>query len=123
MTAKHKPVIDTDDIMAAMAKPGQPASIGRGPELPSTPMPAAKPTAPRKGRKAKTEKAAPEPEKGEGIKAATRGTTLYLLPEESVRLRHLALDSGRSLHDLILDGVDMLLERRKQPKIKRYSER
>lgn len=55
-----------------------------------------------------------------GLKAATVGTTLYLLPEESRRLRHLAVDLGSSVHDLLLQGLDHILAEHGQPPLKRY---
>jgi hypothetical protein len=57
---------------------------------------------------------------GGGIKTATRGTTLYLLPEESRRLKHLATDLEVSVHELVLMGLDRLLAEHGQPPIRRY---
>ncbi len=55
-----------------------------------------------------------------GLKSSTVGTTLYLLPEESRRLRHLAVDLGSSLHDLMLIGLDRILHENGQPPLRRY---
>jgi hypothetical protein len=56
-----------------------------------------------------------------GIKAATRGLTVYLLPEEHKRLRQLALDvDAPSLHELLLRGLDRLLQEQGKPPIRRY---
>ena len=55
-----------------------------------------------------------------GIKAATVGTTLYLLPAEHKRLKRLALDLDLSVHDLVLAGIDRFLEESGLPRIKRY---
>ena len=65
--------------------------------------------------------AAPSPpvEAG-GLKATTVGTTLYLLPQESKRLKRLALDLDLSLHELILTGLDRVLAEHGQPSIRRY---
>ena len=55
-----------------------------------------------------------------GIKAATTGTTLYLLPPEAKRLKRLALDMDLTLHELVLQGVDKLLAEHGQPPLTRY---
>jgi hypothetical protein len=58
-----------------------------------------------------------------GIKAATIGTTVYLLPAEHKRVRRLALDmDAPSVHELLLLGLDRLLVERGQPPIARYSQ-
>jgi hypothetical protein len=57
-----------------------------------------------------------------GIKLATVGTTLYLLPREHKRVRRLALDLDvPSVHELLLLGLDRLLAERGEPPIERYS--
>ncbi len=55
-----------------------------------------------------------------GIKVATVGTTVYLLPHESRRLRHLAIEMGTSLHELILRGLDRILAEAGQRPVERY---
>ena len=67
--------------------------------------------------------AVPAPERMVGgIKAATIGTTVYLLPAEHKRVRRLALDiDAPSVHELLLLGLDRLLAEREQPPIARYS--
>ena len=72
--------------------------------------------------------AAPAPEppaeqgRGGGIKSATVGTTVYLLPREHKRVRRLALDMDvPSVHELLLIGLDRLLAERGEPPIERYS--
>jgi hypothetical protein len=58
-----------------------------------------------------------------GIKAATIGTTVYLLPAEHKRVRRLALDMDvPSVHELLLLGLDRLLVDQGQPPIERYSQ-
>lgn len=58
-----------------------------------------------------------------GIKAATVGTTVYLLPEEHKRVRQLALDLDvPSVHELLLTGLDRLLAERGDRPLKRYSQ-
>ena len=57
-----------------------------------------------------------------GIKSATIGTTVYLLPREHKRVRRLALDMDvPSVHELLLMGLDRLLAERGEPPIERYS--
>ena len=57
-----------------------------------------------------------------GIKAATVGTTMYLLPSEHKRVRRLALDLDvPSVHELLLLGLDRLLAERGDPPLTRYS--
>jgi hypothetical protein len=57
-----------------------------------------------------------------GIKAATVGTTVYLLPGEHKRVKRLALDLDvPSVHELILMGLDRLLADRGQEPLERYS--
>lgn len=58
-----------------------------------------------------------------GIKAATVGTTVYLLPAEHKRVRRLALDLDvPSVHELLLLGLDRLLVERGEPALARYSQ-
>ena len=60
--------------------------------------------------------------RGGGIKSATVGTTVYLLPREHKRVRRLALDMDvPSVHELLLMGLDRLLAERGEPPIERYS--
>lgn len=57
-----------------------------------------------------------------GIKAATVGTTVYLLPDEHKRIRRLALDMDvPSVHELLLMGLDRLLAEQHQAPVQRYS--
>jgi hypothetical protein len=57
-----------------------------------------------------------------GIKRATVGTTVYLLPAEHKRVRRLALDLDvPSVHELLLMGLDRLLAERGEPPVARYS--
>src|SRR3954451_2494876 len=58
-----------------------------------------------------------------GIKQATIGTTVYLLPEEHKRLKRLALDLDLpTVHELLLTGIDRLLHERGEPPLVRYSQ-
>ena len=57
---------------------------------------------------------------GGGLKASTVGTTLYLLPSESKRLRRLAIDLDLSLHEMMLNGLDRLLAENGEPPVRRY---
>lgn len=61
--------------------------------------------------------------KNGGIKAATVGTTVYLLPREHKRVRRLALDLDvPSVHELLLLGLDRLFAERGEVPIERYSQ-
>ena len=64
------------------------------------------------------------PEKvAKGIKQATVGTTVYLLPSEHKRVRRLALDLDvPSVHELLLMGLDRLLAERGEAPVARYSQ-
>ena len=55
-----------------------------------------------------------------GLKASTVGTTLYLLPSESKRLRRLAIDLDLSLHEMMLNGLDRLLAENGEHPVRRY---
>lgn len=80
---------------------------------------------PRPGPAAALASTSPEPPAGQGrggIKAATIGTTVYLLPKEHKRVRRLVLDLDvPSVHELLLMGLDRLLAERGEPPIARYS--
>ena len=98
-----------------LAKPGAaPARATPVEDLPRAGLAAA--PAPTAG----TQSPAPPPTGG--IKAATVGTTVYLLPGEHKRVRRLALDLDVSVHELLLLGVDRLLAERGEPPVRRYSE-
>jgi hypothetical protein len=57
-----------------------------------------------------------------GIKAATIGTTVYLLPSEHKRVKQLALDLDvASVHELLLLGLDKLLAEQGRGPITRYA--
>lgn len=56
-----------------------------------------------------------------GIKSKTIGTTLYLLPHESKRIRQLAAELDLSVHELMLVGLDRMLAQNGQRPIERYS--
>jgi hypothetical protein len=67
--------------------------------------------------------AGPAPDGGRvGIKAATIGTTVYLLPSEHKRVKQLALDMDiASVHELLLLGLDKLLAGQGREPITRYA--
>jgi hypothetical protein len=99
-----------------LARPGAaPARSTPVEDLPR-PVPAPSPASP--GRAA----GRPQERAGGGIKAATVGTTVYLLPREHKRVRRLALDLDvPSVHELLLTGLDRLLAERGEPPVERYS--
>lgn len=55
-----------------------------------------------------------------GIKGATLGTTVYLVPAESKRVRRLALELDTYLHEQLLRGLDRLLAENGQRPVERY---
>jgi hypothetical protein len=58
-----------------------------------------------------------------GIKAATIGTTVYLLPSEHKRVKQLALDMDvASVHELLMLGLDKLLAEQGRAPITRYAQ-
>ena len=60
---------------------------------------------------------------GGGIKAATIGTTVYLLPVEHKRVKQLALDMDvPSVHELLLLGLDNLMKARGLAPLTRYAQ-
>lgn len=78
---------------------------------------------PRPAPRAEEPAKPPVPGGKNGIKAATMGTTVYLLPREHKRVRRLALDMDvPSVHELLLLGLDRLLAERGEPSIERYSQ-
>ena len=80
----------------------------------ASPLPVASQSAPRAASRAES--------RAGGIKAATIGTTVYLLPTEHKRVRRLALDlDAASVHELLLLGLDRLLAERGEPPLVRYS--
>jgi hypothetical protein len=82
-----------------LAKPGAaPARATPVEDLPRPASTAAPPPA--------TNAQPPAPGLVGGIKAATVGTTVYLLPGEHKRVRRLALDLDVSVHELLLLGLE-----------------
>src|SRR3712207_1208523 len=99
MGGKPKPRIH--DVFA---RPG--AAPARGTPIEDLPRPApAALASPRKG--------------SVGIKANTVGTTLYLLPRKSKRLKRLALDLDLGVHELLQQGIDKILEEHGQATVER----
>lgn len=58
-----------------------------------------------------------------GVKAATVATTLYLMPADHRRLRVLAIERNVSMQTLLLDAIDLLMERARQPPVERWETR
>ncbi len=97
-----------------LARPG--AAPARTTPVEDLPRPAP-PTIAKPAPEALTEQG-----RGGGIKSATVGTTVYLLPREHKRVRRLALDMDvPSVHELLLMGLDRLLAEWGEPPIERYS--
>lgn len=93
-----------------LAKPG--AAPSRSTPVEDLPRPAPVQAAP----------AAPERAAAAGgIKNATVGTTVYLLPAEHKRVKRLALDLDvPSVHELMLLGLDRIFAEQGQPPLRRY---
>jgi hypothetical protein len=102
MSTKRKPVV----AIGLLAKPG--AAPTRSAPIEDLPRASERSDTP------------PLPVGTAGLKASTIGTTLYLLPDESKRLKRLALDLDISLHELMLTGLDRLLSEHGQPPVRRY---
>jgi len=58
-----------------------------------------------------------------GIKDRTVASTLYLLPRDHLRLRAIAGAQNVSVQTLILDAIDLLLEREGEPPVGRWETR
>ncbi len=54
-----------------------------------------------------------------GVKQTTYGNTVYLLPEERVRLSNMALECGVPMQEIFLRGLDALYMHRGQPPVRR----
>lgn len=72
--------------------------------------------------------AAPEPAPEAPAKAARakddrKGMTLRLSPEAWKQLKHLAVETGKPAHDLIVDGVNAVFERHGKPMIAEYGKK
>ncbi len=108
--ARGKPLLPDDlDLDARRATPG---AAPRPPFLHERAEPAA-PPAP----------SPPTPAAGQGLKDKAVATTLYLLPADHVRLRRMALERNVSFQTLMLDAIDMLLDRQGEPPVRRWETR
>lgn len=110
--ARGKPLLPDDlDLDAIRARPGEaprPPFLHEQAELPAPPKPPP---------------ALPESAAGRGLKDKAVATTLYLLPADHVRLRRMALERNVSFQTLMLDAIDMLLERQNEPSVTRWETR
>jgi hypothetical protein len=64
-----------------------------------------------------------DPAAAGGLKERATATTLYLMPVDHRRLRVLAIDRGVSMQTLILDALDLLMEREGQGPVERWDTR
>ncbi|MBV8613768.1 MAG: hypothetical protein JOY66_08340 [Acetobacteraceae bacterium] len=110
--ARGKPLLPDDlDLDALRAPPGaapRPPFLHEQAEPPS----ASAPPPP-----------SPDPVAGQGLKDRAVATTLYLLPADHVRLRRMALERNVSFQTLMLDAIDMLLDRQGEPPVRRWETR
>jgi len=112
MAAKRPSVVASGLLARPGAAPARTTPVEDLPRPVPTPSPVTSATA----------IGAPQGRVGGGIKAATVGTTVYLLPREHKRVRRLALDLDvPSVHELLLTGLDRLLAERGESPIERYS--
>jgi hypothetical protein len=58
-----------------------------------------------------------------GLKEKAVATTLYLLPDDHLRLRTMALRRNVSFQTLVLDALDLLLEREGEEGVARWETR
>jgi hypothetical protein len=58
-----------------------------------------------------------------GLKDKAVATTLYLLPDDHLRLRTMALRRNVSFQTLMLDALDLLLEREGEARVARWETR
>jgi hypothetical protein len=65
---------------------------------------------------------APAPSSG-GLRERATATTLYLMPVDHRRLRKLAIDHDVSMQTLILDALDLLMDREGQGAVERWETR
>ena len=66
----------------------------------------------------------PQPmEAPSGLKSRAVATTLYLLPEDHLRLKVLAAQKGVSFQTLTLDALDLLFDREGAPPVGRWDTR
>src|SRR5689334_14620279 len=66
---------------------------------------------------------APTPAPAGGLKERAAATTLYLMPADHRRLRKLAIDRDVSMQTLILDAIDLLMEREGEAPVERWETR
>jgi hypothetical protein len=106
-----------------LARPGgAPARSTPVEDLPRPTLVPASPEALKPSSRPGAPEVAPETV-AKGIKQATVGTTVYLLPSEHKRVRRLALDLDvPSVHELLLMGLDRLLAERGEAPVARYSQ-
>jgi hypothetical protein len=103
------------DLDRALAAPG----AGR------PPPPLYEVSAPQTTTEAPDPEAAPPPplRKTTDLKRTAIATTFYLLPDDHRRLRRLAADKDVAAQTLLLDALDMLLEREGHVPVQRWEPR
>jgi len=112
MVAKRPSVVASGLLARPGAAPARTTAVEDLPRPAPAPSPAGPSVLP----------SGPQERPGGGIKAATVGSTVYLLPGEHKRVRRLALDLDiPSVHELLLIGLDRLLADRGEPPVQRYS--
>src|SRR3954447_15646090 len=95
--------LDLDGIIAAPGAAPRPAFLHEQAEPAPAPTPAPAPPG--------------------GLKERATATTLYLMPADHRRLRKLAIDRDVSMQTLILDAIDLLMEREGEGPVERWETR
>jgi hypothetical protein len=101
--AKKRPSLA--DIMQEDAAPVAEAASPRGPGVV---VPLVQPELQVSERRA-DERPAPPREAGRGVRRDKPHTTIYLDPRVRLAIKRIALDYDRKPHDLMMEGIDMML--------------
>lgn len=111
-----KPLLPPDlDLDQAIAAPGAGTPPPPFHEMP----PPSDPERPKLDR----DRAPPPIRQSADLKRKAIATTFYLLPDDHRRLRRLAADKDVAAQTLLLDALDMLLEREGQAPVQRWEPR
>ncbi len=106
--AKRALLAEDLDLDVALAKPGAGKPQAAFHERPAAVEPS--PVSPSKDDKA-------------GVKGRAVATTIYLLPDDHRHLRRMAIDRNVSFQTLVLDALDLLLQREGEASVTRWETR
>ena len=102
--AKKRPSLA--DIMQEDATPA--AAEAPSPRAPGVVVPLVQPE-PMVIEHSADERPAPQREAGRGVRRDKPHTTIYLDPPVRLAIKRIALDYDRKPHDLMMEGIDMML--------------